>query len=111
VFGLVNDLLRQSTTDRRIPSVMGVQAPKATLIAVAVLTQKVNELEVKIDDFTENRFNEITKSLKDLLAVQGQNGNWNHDDYMCGMYNGMELMVATIENREPEYRKLKQEDK
>lgn len=42
--------------------------------------------------------------LKEALAVQGQNGNWNSDAYMLGMYNGMEFMMACIENREPQYR-------
>lgn len=42
--------------------------------------------------------------LKELLAVQGNDGNWNHDDYMRGMYNGMELAVAVFEDRPPVYR-------
>lgn len=38
------------------------------------------------------------------LDIQGQNGNWNHDPYMHGMYNGLECALATIEGREPKYR-------
>lgn len=42
--------------------------------------------------------------LKELLAVQGNDGNWNYDNYSTGMYNGMELAVAIFEDREPQYR-------
>lgn len=38
--------------------------------------------------------------------IQGADGNWNADPYMCGMFNGIELVLAQLENREPEYRKL-----
>lgn len=50
------------------------------------------------------------ESAKDLLEIQGSDGNWNHSHYMCGMYNGMELIIATLENREPMYRNMPQED-
>jgi len=43
-------------------------------------------------------------NLKELLAVQGCDGNWNYDQYMRGMYNGMELAVAVLEGRNPVYR-------
>ena len=53
----------------------------------------------------------LTK-LKEQLAVLGNDGNWNYDDYMLGMYNGMELAVATLEGRPPVYRKypVKEDD-
>lgn len=44
------------------------------------------------------------KQAKELLEIQGAEGNWNHDSYMQGMYNGMELVIATIEGREPNTR-------
>ena len=43
-------------------------------------------------------------NLRNCVAIQGQDGNWNHDPYMHGMFNGMELMLAIIERREPAYR-------
>jgi hypothetical protein len=43
--------------------------------------------------------------MKELLEVQGRDGNWNLDQYMQGMYNGMELMVALAEGRDPVFRK------
>lgn len=42
--------------------------------------------------------------LRDLVNIQGANGNWNYDPYMRGMYNGMELMLAVLEGREPVYK-------
>lgn len=53
---------------------------------------------------------ERLKDAKELLACQGQNGNWDNSEYMCGMYNGMELIIATIENRDPIYRTLKDKE-
>lgn len=44
------------------------------------------------------------KNLHDLIEIQGRDGNWDHDEYMFGMYNGMELALATIEGREPKYK-------
>ena len=42
--------------------------------------------------------------LREMLKVQGVNGNWNSDPYMHGMYNGMEYALSIFENREPLYR-------
>jgi hypothetical protein len=43
-------------------------------------------------------------SMRELLKTQGSSGNWDFSEYMLGMYNGMELMMATIEGRDPEFR-------
>ena len=42
--------------------------------------------------------------MRDVLEVQCRDGNWNFDPYMHGMYNGMELMMALAEGRDPNYR-------
>jgi len=42
--------------------------------------------------------------LKELLEVQGRDGTWNYDPYFHGMYNGMEVMLAVLEDREPVFR-------
>lgn len=44
------------------------------------------------------------EKIKDLLRIQGQNGNWNFDPYMHGLYNGLEIALSILENREPVYR-------
>ena len=43
--------------------------------------------------------------LRDQLRVQGENGNWNCNEYMLGMFNGLECALATLEHREPQYRR------
>ncbi|MCP4355759.1 MAG: hypothetical protein GY793_09060 [Proteobacteria bacterium] len=47
---------------------------------------------------------DILNELKSLVDVQGRNGNWNYDRYMHGMYNGMEVLLATIEKKEPVFK-------
>jgi len=47
--------------------------------------------------------------LRDQLRIQGENGNWNYDAYMQGMYNGLECALATLEKREPQYRSKPEE--
>ena len=42
--------------------------------------------------------------MREMLRIQGNDGNWNYDSYMHGMYNGMEYMLAMLEDREPVYR-------
>ena len=48
--------------------------------------------------------NKKLDAVKDLLRVQGVDGNWNYDPYMQGMYNGMEVVIAILEDREPMFR-------
>lgn len=48
-------------------------------------------------------FNKIEK-VKELLEIQGSEGNWNCNSYMHGFYNGIELSLSVIENRDPIYR-------
>jgi hypothetical protein len=52
----------------------------------------------------ENSLEERIEKLRGLLEIQGNDGNWNHNEYMLGMYNGMECMLAVLENREVVYR-------
>lgn len=47
---------------------------------------------------------EILEKAKEMLDVQGANGNWDYDPYMHGLYNGMEFMLSLIEDREPAFR-------
>ena len=42
---------------------------------------------------------ELVVKLKELLEVQGRDCTWNYDPYFHGMYNGMEVMLAVLENR------------
>ena len=42
--------------------------------------------------------------FKDLVKIQGRDGNWNYSEYMRGLFNGMEMMLAILEKREPNFR-------
>jgi hypothetical protein len=42
--------------------------------------------------------------LNNVLDIQGSEGNYNFDNYMLGMYNGMELMDSIVDSREPKFR-------
>lgn len=47
---------------------------------------------------------QLLAKLRECLEIQGRDGTWNHDEYLRGMYNGMEFMLATIEDRPVQYR-------
>lgn len=49
----------------------------------------------------------LAKALRHLQWVkdiQGSKGNWDYDPYMHGMYNGIELAMAIMQDREPVYK-------
>ena len=43
-------------------------------------------------------------SIRMMLEIQGIEGTWNKDEYNCGVYNGVEAALATLEGREPDFR-------
>ena len=47
---------------------------------------------------------EPVAKMREMLEVQGRDGTWNYSPYLRGMYNGMEFMLALVEDREPVYR-------
>ena len=44
------------------------------------------------------------KQLREVHAVQGRDGCWDIDDYTLGLYNGLELALSIVENREFKYK-------
>jgi hypothetical protein len=49
----------------------------------------------------------VYKALEDLKEVhelQVKDGNWNVSHYMTGLYNGLELAMSNLEDREPDFR-------
>jgi hypothetical protein len=48
-------------------------------------------------------FEESIKTLREMLAVQCADGNWNYDPYMHGMANGMIFALSLFDNKRPEY--------
>lgn len=51
------------------------------------------------------------KEVKKIRKIQEKTIETNADDYMIGLYNGLEMAVAILENREPEFRTTVKEPK
>ena len=43
-------------------------------------------------------------TLREMVKIQGYDGNWNYDPYMHGLYNGLEFALSIMEKREPFFR-------
>ena len=42
-------------------------------------------------------------SLKSVTKTQSQDGNWNADEYMRGLVNGLIMAEAIMDDKEPKY--------
>lgn len=52
-------------------------------------------------------FGKTIGKVRDLRDTQGQQGTWNYDEYMRGMFNGLELALSILESeRPPQYRSV-----
>ena len=60
----------------------------------------INEYILKCDQ-------DIIRRMNEIKGIQGQEGNWDCDEYMRGMFNGMEILMATYENRDPNFKEPK----
>ena len=47
--------------------------------------------------------NKSIQDLKDLIKVQCSDGNWNYDEYMHGMANGMLVALSCFDGASPEF--------
>ena len=47
------------------------------------------------------------EQANELLKVQGTKGTLHYDNYMTGMYNGMEVIISLFEDREPNFEDCK----
>ena len=56
------------------------------------------ELEKQVEEWEHH-----LKCSKEMLERQGQKGNYDYDEYMLGLYNGTEYVIAIFETREPNY--------
>lgn len=57
-------------------------------------------------DHRSKEYRTMHKRMGDCLDVQADNGNWNANEYMLGLFNGMEHMMAIVEDRDPQFRSL-----
>lgn len=60
--------------------------------------------KVLTEDDRLNTFYKCLEKLRDVRDIQGQKGNWDYDEYMHGMFNGLELAVSIFEDKDPKYR-------
>lgn len=76
------------------------------------LSKDVDMWNAKYNDmFDENRmlkkqleeWKHRLKCSREMLDIQGQKGNYDYDEYMLGLYNGMEYIIALFETREPNF--------
>lgn len=44
------------------------------------------------------------ESIRRLLGHMGKDGRWSRDYYSVGLYNGLELALATLEERQAVYK-------
>ena len=54
-----------------------------------------------------HKIKEKINGLKNLKSIYEQDGNWNHDDYHNGVYIGLEISIATLEGRDPDFSKAR----
>lgn len=50
-----------------------------------------------------NTLRSKTKEVKNIRDLQKQSFEKSTDDYMVGLYNGLEMATAILEGREPEF--------
>ena len=62
------------------------------------LLKEIQELKKQLEEWKHH-----LKCSKEMLNIQGQKGNYDYDEYMLGLYNGMEYIISLFETREPKY--------
>lgn len=62
------------------------------------LAHRYSELKKQLEEWEHH-----LKCSKEMLDIQGQKGNYDYDEYMLGVYNGMEYIIALFETREPNF--------
>lgn len=65
---------------------------------IDLLIKENQELKKQVEEWEHH-----LKCSKEMLEIQGQKGNYDYDEYMLGLYNGMEYVIALFETREPNY--------
>ncbi len=62
------------------------------------LAHRYSKLKKQLEEWEHH-----LKCSKEMLNIQGQKGNYDYDEYMLGIYNGMEYIISLFETREPNY--------
>jgi hypothetical protein len=56
----------------------------------------------------KQEFDKVLKQMKDALKIQKD--CIGEEEYMLGMYNGMEFVISCMEKREPKYEEIKKKE-
>ena len=80
---------------------LGMQQEQA-LWELAASTQEIMDTH----PVKEQEIEKLIGDLRNVAEAQGQKGCWDYDQYMLGLFNGLELALAIFEKREPQYREL-----
>lgn len=76
--------------------------PEDMTLMMMWCTEKVKDENTKLKEQIKEWEHHL-KCSKEMLDIQGQKGNYDYDEYMLGIYNGMEYIIALFETREPNY--------
>lgn len=58
-----------------------------------------NMLDTIVEQIKECSYEKSMIIANEMLELQGQKGNYDYDEYMLGLYNGMEYIVSLLEVR------------
>ena len=72
---------------------------KQLLKNIKKLQKENQKLKKQLEEWEQYLIN-----AKEMLNLQGHDGNYNYDNYMLGLYNGMEYVIALFEKRNPIYK-------
>lgn len=118
-FGIEDDMLAEVRThsdERRLFNHLFANSAAADAVPVAEWVNEEQGFQKLVADLpdglqlfthpstTTAPASDLIAKMRDLIKVQGSQGNWDYDPYMQGMYNGMELYLAMVEDREPVFR-------
>lgn len=65
------------------------------------MTEESTKTETNADEAAPVDGLVMLQKLKELIAAQCSDGNWDYDSYMQGLANGMILAEATLEDKTP----------
>lgn len=90
---------RELTVSVGVDVADAIKALKAVQREAKEATRALKELEASEKETYAHRLS----VANEMLSVQGAQGNFDYDQYMHGMYNGMEYIVSLMEARDPAY--------
>lgn len=58
----------------------------------------------------KKQYEKMIRDLKNITDIQGQKGNYDYDNYMRGLFNGLEMALSIFEQREPKFKEAQNDD-